>query len=1555
MNCLLSNSFTELLLSNIGEFMKITDSSDLVLADFEGKASLSLRAGRIIPILILALTIILAIFIFLDDSDQRKIIKSNIRAENTLKMESTLEHVEEYLGGVYSDILYISFDDHIKKMEKGSEEFIRSLVDHQKYRNRISEIYISKKSFKEDECPFLIFKNRLSEGKPLISKKAFDEREEYQVIYRQIQKFDKDPNLTALISEEIKLSYEDEENNSISGVVYSVPVKKTGELTGIVSAIIPTERISAELERGNYANMALLISDDGRIIGCKDLPVSTKKWFNDRLSKMSADEFFENNPKLCKVDNWTSMWIDADIASDQKWRLVFQYDENLYLKRSGVRLSLWRNLDIIGILFGGIFLTLFSHQTFNRYRERFKYLKERQITNEALNLSEAKYRDIVESTTDWIWTIDIEGNHTYSNDALKLLLGYDVEEIVGKSAFPLIHPDDQNTAKKAVEQAFKNRKGWDNLILRWIHKDGSIRYFASKSQPIIDSKGELTGFTGIDHDVTERQLAMIALTDSEKKYRYLIETTDTGYLIVDEIGKVIDANKEYVRLTGHSELADIMGRSVVEWTADYDKERNAQEVMKCMEQGFVNNLEIDYVDEDGKITPIDINARVMKTDDGLQILALCRDITERVRVEEEVYKLAVVVKHSKELVNLATLDGKMIFLNEAGGKILGIDPNEVENVNIMSVIPDHLKDLVQGELLPTLFESGIWEGELQYLNLKTGELTDMHAMTFTVQDPTTNEPLYLANVSFDLTEIKKAEKASVESAQQLKESQRVAHLGTYILDFKTGLWQSSDILNEIFGIDDDFSRNVEGWGEIVHPDFRKEMQNYLQNHVIAKKLPFDKEYKIVRINDNQTRWVHRLGKLVFDKEGNLEKMIGTIQDITDRKNTENMRDAVYRISHVVDSSETLDDLYKGVHEIIQSVMPADNFYIALYDEVEDMLSFSYFVDEMEPPPEPYKPRKGMTEYVLRSGKSLFAPKVIYDELVKKGEVEYIGPPGPIWLGVPLKIENQVIGVMVVQHYSDPDAYNKYNLEMLEFVSFEVAKAIDRKRSQDALKISEELNSGIVSNTPVGILYLDKDGKILFENPAMAKMMGVPDGEKSPVVGLNILEMPNIIEAGGRELIQRVLGGETITAFEMNYKTLYGTNILIKVHAAPRKGFDNDIIGAVIMCEDITGYQQLEAQLQQAQKMEAIGKLAGGVAHDFNNLLTVISGNVELLKMQMERDGSEYVEIDEISAAAERAADLTRQLLAFSRKQTLEPKILDLNIVIENMRKMLGRIIGEDISLVTHTAPDIYKVKADPGQIEQVITNLAVNSRDAMPEGGKLTIETANVDIDDEYVKIHAGSQKGSFVMLAISDSGEGIPDDVKEHIFDPFFTTKEIGKGTGLGLSTVYGIIKQSGGNIWVYSESGQGTCFKIYLPAVQGEADDLSPRKAYHELPTGHETILIVEDEESVRRLTVKVLEQQGYKVIEANGGNEALKICADLEKPVDLVVTDVVMPSMGGAELIRMLKDIWDDFKVLYMSGYTANAIVHQGVLDSDVPYLQKPFSPNVIVIKVREILDS
>lgn len=511
----------------------------------------------------------------------------------------------------------------------------------------------------------------------------------------------------------------------------------------------------------------------------------------------------------------------------------------------------------------------------------------------------------------------------------------------------------------------------------------------------------------------------------------------------------------------------------------------------------------------------------------------------------------------------------------------------------------------------------------------------------------------------------------------------------------------------------------------------------------------------------------------------------------------------------------------------------------------------------------------------------------------------------------------------------------------------------RKRAEEALRKSEEKYRQLVQQIPAVVYKGYRDWSLDCFDQKIEGITGylMEEFNTRQKTWLDLI-FPEDIDQAKNLLLEALKGdGSYVTEHRIHKKTgevrwIQARNRIIR-NAAGKFAY----ISGVFF--DITERKDLEDQLLKAQKMEAVGILAGGVAHDFNNLLTAIMGYGEIMMMGLRQHDPFYPYIEEILKAASRGGKLTHQLLAFSRKQILQPRVVNLNDVVKDMDKMLRRLIGEDVDLLTLIDPDLGLTQADPGQIEQIIMNLAVNARDAMPQGGKLTIETANVFLDQPYARSHMDVAPGPYVMLAISDNGLGMDAETIARIYEPFFTTKEEGKGTGLGLSTVYGIVKQSGGHIWAYSEPGQGTTFKIYLPRLEQGNVEVKPEPAAPASLGGNETILVVEDDAALRELISTALRKYGFTVVEAGNGDDALLICEQAKAPIHLMLTDVVMPQMSGRVLAEQLAALHPEMKVIFMSGYTGDAIVHHGVLDSGLNFIQKPFKILSLIEKVRGVL--
>ena len=727
------------------------------------------------------------------------------------------------------------------------------------------------------------------------------------------------------------------------------------------------------------------------------------------------------------------------------------------------------------------------------------------------------------------------------------------------------------------------------------------------------------------------------------------------------------------------------------------------------------------------------------------------------------------------------------------------------------------------------------------------------------------------------------------------------------------------------------------------PQVREEFKRIIEKSGVIEGF----EYQ-VRRKDGSKIWISENARVVRDANGKIAGYEGTIEDITTRRRAELERQVGFEIIHAVNVTDNLDDLLRLIHVALKKVLYAENCFVALYEPSTSMFHFPFFVDQYDVAPPPQQVGRSCTAYVFHTGQAMLIPQRVFDHLAEIGDVELVGTPSPSWLGAPLRTPAATIGVLVVQHYEEDNAYTKRDLEFLSSVGGQIAVAIERKRAEAKVRESEAQLRVLVEQLPAVLWTVDKN--LLFTSCLGAGLtrLGMKPNQ---IVGMSLLDYfetadPTLLPVAAH---RRAVTGEPVT-FHVEWK---GGSYAC--HAEPLRGADGEVQGAICMSLDITDRKQLEEQLRQAQKMEAVGRLAGGIAHDFNNLLMVIQGYADLLAERLPAGDALRRNAEQIQMASQRATSLTRQLLAFSRKQMLAPKILNIQSVVTDMEKILRRLIGEDVALEVSSARELGLVKADRSQIEQVILNLAVNARDAMPEGGRLTIETGNVELDASYAHPPAVLSPGRYVMLAVIDNGCGMDAATQAHIFEPFFTTKEKGKGTGLGLATVYGIVKQSGGYVWVYSEPGRGTSFKVYLPRIEEEharaGRDGQPDS--RSLPRGTETILLVEDEKGVRELAREYLEMSGYSVIEAEDGHTALELAAMHAGPIQLLMTDVVMPGISGRELAVRVTKIRPDIKILYMSGYTDQSVVHHGILETDAVLLQKPFTLVTLASKLRELL--
>jgi PAS domain S-box-containing protein len=833
----------------------------------------------------------------------------------------------------------------------------------------------------------------------------------------------------------------------------------------------------------------------------------------------------------------------------------------------------------------------------------------------------------------------------------------------------------------------------------------------------------------------------------------------------------------------------------------------------------------------------------------------------------------------------------------------------------------------------------------------------------------------------DITQRKRAEEALREREERYRSILEGMEEGYFEVDLKGKFTVFNDSLRNMLG----FSKS-----EMIGMSYKKYTDEETARKIYEtfnKVYNSDKpvktfEWEITR-RDGKKAFLESSVYAIRNAQSERTGFRGIVRDVTER---EKMEEALRRseeaanrlakenaiiaeISRIISSTLNIEEVYERFGEEVRNLIPFERIAINLIDAKNYTFSITYVLGSQAP----YRqlgdvfPLAGTAaEQILKTRSSLFIQVKNRDEVAARypGLFPILDAGYQSIIMVPLIAKNEVIGVFNIQS-KEADSYDEMDLKLIERVSMQISGAIanahlfaERRRALEQFMRSEERSRNLVERSPDMILLCKKE-ELVYVNPAAVRALGASRPED--LIGKSVLEIiqPEYWNVA-RDRVLKVGERTEVSLLEEKFIRLDGKSVDVEVMASTIFYEEQPMIQ--IVARDITERRDaaekmaaLQTQLFQSQKMEAIGQLAGGFAHDFNNSLTLIKTCTQLTLLELKKDDPLRKKIEMINDAVDRSASLSRHLLAFSRRQVMEVKVLDLNNVLRDLDKMLRRVIGEDIALINVYAQDLGRVKADPVQIEQVILNLVINARDAMPKGGRLIIETSDIELGGNYAHAHVKMVPGRYVLLTVSDTGVGMTPEVKERVFEPFFTTKPRGKGTGLGLSTAYGIVKQSGGYIWVYSEPGVGTTFKIYLPRVEEPMDEEKGKRLPQELPCGGETLLLVEDEKDFRLVVGKALKKQGYKILEASNGGEALLICKEQKDPIHLMLTDVVMPDMSGPQLAQRLRLIHPAMKVLHMSGYAHDAITHHGILEKGINFIQKPFSIEKLSEKVREVLNN
>ncbi len=1120
---------------------------------------------------------------------------------------------------------------------------------------------------------------------------------------------------------------------------------------------------------------------------------------------------------------------------------------------------------------------------------------------------EADSRRLLEAVPDAMLITDRAGIIVAANPRAEELFGYARFELALKPLELLIperfrqkHQDHE--ANFFIDPHARSLgRGRDLVGLR---KDGTEIPLEISLHPIHEDTDAI-GCVVLCVDITERKRADEALKQSEERYRMLVEISPDA-IYVQQDRKVVFVNPTCLRLLRAEAPAQIIGKSVFDVIhANYHEAVNRR-IEDNLKGRSVPPMAQQWNRLDGSLIDVEVVATPFTWKGRPAVQVVARDISERKRQEEERDKLLAILDQSPDLIGLADTDGTVLYVNQTGRRMIGLDGDkEAAGRNMCDFIAP-LEPLQTRQGIVSAMRAGqVSQREMVVTHFGGGDPVQLEVRAFGIFDRS-GKLIGFANVSRDISERKRAEEAlrrSEERYRLLFESNPqpmwVYHLAT--LRFLA----VNQAAVEHYG----YSRSE--FLSMTLRDIRPP-----EDIPALEQSIFDAANSI----DRAGIWRHRtkFGRIIYveitethiEFEGKAAALI-LANDVTER----------------VQAEETLRLHAAALEAAANSIVITDTGgNIQWVNPAFERLT-GYSAGEII----------GKNPRILQSGRhdaSFY--KAMWDSILA----------GQVWEGE--IINRRKDGSLYAEHQTITPVRDA-NGNITDFVGVK-EDITARKRGEEALQASEAAYRSIIEGAPYGIYRVRQDGRILMANPALAKMLGYES--PAELVGRNTIT-DLYLSPEERELsAARWRGKETVMPYEVTWKCKGGKHIVVRLAGRMWHEEKDTLPSYEVFVEDMTERRSLEEQFRQAQKMEAVGRLAGGVAHDFNNLLMIISSYAQLIPEHLSDGTKVEKHAQHIAEAASRATAVTQQLLAFSRKQVMQPTTLSLNELTLGLSKMLPTLLGEDIEMAVVPGAT-WKVRADASQIEQVIMNLAVNARDAMPEGGKLIIEISDVVLDRDYSKRHGIEvPPGEYVMLAVSDTGMGMDGKTQARIFEPFFTTKAVGKGTGLGLATAYGIVKQSGGFIWVYSEVGKGSTFKIYLPRVEEPEDQRTQRLSTGPAPRGSEAILLVEDEDALRTVTSEYLQSLGYVVLGARNAEDALRIIRERVDPIHVLITDMVMPGIGGPQLAKAAQELRPGLRVIYVSGYTDRAM-DRSAIGPDAVFLQKPFNLNALAVKLRDLL--